>query len=48
MATLDEWAKRFETLIEEAEADGVDIEATTCCCGEGLCLSKDNKHAYVL
>jgi hypothetical protein len=40
-ASLSEWLARFEKLIEEAEADGVDVTATTCCCGEGLTIERD-------
>lgn len=38
--TVEEWIRRFEALIGEAEADGVDVEFTTCCCGGGLKLTK--------
>lgn len=40
-ATLSEWAARFAELIDQAEADGVEVEFTTCCCGGGLDLSRD-------
>lgn len=36
MATLEEHYKAIADAIAAAEDDGFDVEATSCCCGEGL------------
>lgn len=39
-ATLSEWAAKFEALIGEMQDDGVSVNPTSCCCGEGVVLTR--------
>ena len=39
-ATLSEWAAKFETLISEMQDDGVSVDPQSCCCGEGVVLTR--------
>lgn len=46
-ATLTEWMAKLNNLLDEMMEDGVDIEFTTCCCGEGMYLTRDAEFAYL-
>lgn len=43
MASLTEWEKRLNTLLEEMSADGVEWEFTSCCCGAGIEFHRDEE-----
>ncbi len=42
-ASLSEWETRLYKLLEEMDADGVEWEFTTCCCGEGIVFRRDGE-----
>lgn len=46
---MKDLADQFETLIVMARAEGFEIEAQSCCCGEGVVLydAFPDRHDYV-
>lgn len=42
-ASLSEWAAKFKELIDQAEADGISVEETPCCCSSGVRLVRPNE-----